>query len=156
MTDLVDDPRLTAMGLFAEAYQGLGALLGPQVAEHGISDTEHEVLVRLARSPGQQLRMSDLAAQTSLSTSGITRVVDRLERAGLVRRETCTSDRRGFWATLTDSGRQRLAEVLPGHLELIDRWFTGRLSPQQLAALLDALRTVRDAVRPGALAGAAG
>ena len=151
-----DDPRLTAMGLLAEVNVGLGALLSPQLAQHGLSTVEFEVLVRLGRSPGGRLRMSDLAAQTSLSTSGVTRVVDRLERDGLVHRETCPSDRRGFFAVLTPAGSQRLTDVLPGHLSLLERWFTGLLDDASLSALTDALRVVRDAVRPDAVAGAAG
>jgi hypothetical protein len=53
---------------------------------------------------------------------------------------------------ITASGKKRLEAVLPGHLAMIDEWFTGRLSPSQLACMLDALRVVRDAVRPGAAA----
>jgi MarR family 2-MHQ and catechol resistance regulon transcriptional repressor len=151
---LLDDPGITAIGLFAEAYTGLAARLACQYAEHGLSPVEFEVLVRLARSPGQQLRMTDLSCQTSLTTSGVTRVVDRLERDGLVRRTACPTDRRSSYTVLTAAGRHRLDEVLPGHLDLVRRWFTGRLTPQQLADLLEALEIVRDAVRPGATAGA--
>ena len=100
--------------------------------------------------------MSDLAAQTSLSTSGVTRVVDRLERDGLVRREACPEDRRGYFAVLNEAGATRLSAVLPGHLALVEEWFTGRLDRASLVALTDALRVVRDAVRPGAVAGAGG
>ncbi len=149
----VDDPRLTAMGLLSEACLGLSAALTPQLAEQGLSLTEFEVLLRLARSPGRQLRMSDLSAQTSLSTSGITRMVDRLERDGLVVRQACPTDRRGLLAVLTNAGVDKLEGTLDGHLELIDRWFTGLLDPEGLDALLAALRVVRDAVRPGAVAG---
>lgn len=151
--DLLDDPRLTAMGLFLEAHLGLTAKLAPRYAEHGLSATEYEVLLRLARSPGGRLRMSDLSAQTSLSTSGITRVVDRLERDSLVTRESCETDRRGTYARLTDAGSKRVMQVLGPHLDDIERWFTGLLTPKQLAAFTDALRVVRDAVHPQAVAG---
>lgn len=154
--DLFDDRRITAMGLFAEAFTGLSARLAAQYSEHGLSAVEFEVLLRLVRSPGQRLRMTDLSAQTSLSTSGVTRVVDRLERDELVRRVACPTDRRSFHAEITTSGLKRMREVLPGHLELVDRWFTSLLSPAQLDGLLDGLRTVRDAVRPDATAGATG
>jgi MarR family transcriptional regulator, 2-MHQ and catechol-resistance regulon repressor len=152
----LDDPRLTAMGLLAEVTSGLVTLLLPQLGAHGLSTVEFEVLLRLGRSPESRLRMSDLAAQTSLSTSGVTRVVDRLERDGLVRREACPDDRRGYFAVLTDEGATRLSAVLPGHLALVEEWFTGRLDRTSLTALTDALRVVRDAVRPGAVAGAGG
>lgn len=152
--NLFDDPRITAIGLLFEAHSALTARFAVQLAEHGLSQVEFEVLVRLARSPGQQLRMTDLAAQTALSTSGVTRVVDRLERDGLVARHACESDRRISYAMLTKTGLDRLEETLPGHLELIEQWFTGRFCAEKLDELLDALRTVRDALRPEATAGA--
>ncbi len=151
--DLTGDPRITAIGLFSEAYAGLTARFAAQLAEHRLAPVEFEVLVRLARSPAGQLRMTDLSCQTSLTTSGVTRVIDRLERDGLVCRQACPSDRRSSYAVITEPGRGRLGDVLPGHLALIEEWFTGRLQPEQLDAMLAALRVVRDAVRPGAEAG---
>ena len=152
---LTSDSRITAIGLFSEAFEGVEAKLAAQLGAHGLASVEFEVLLRLSRSECGSLRMNDLAAQTSLTTSGITRLVDRLERSGLVRRVACPSDRRGLLAELTPAGWQRLGEALPGHLDLIDRWFVGLLSPAELDSLLSALRTVRDAVRPDAVAGAA-
>ncbi|MEJ3742310.1 MarR family transcriptional regulator [Actinomycetes bacterium KLBMP 9797] len=153
---LLDDPRLTAVGLLVEVHTGLTARFAAQFCAHGISLVEFEVLTRLARSPGHALRMSDLSAQTSLSTSGVTRVVDRLERDVLVARRACASDRRSSYAVITPAGLAKLDDILPGHLELIEQWFTGRLDAEQMTALLDALRTIRDAVHPGATAGSAG
>jgi len=152
--ELFDDPRITAMGLLAEAYLGVTGRTACQIAEHGLSPIEFETLLRLSRSPDGQLRMTDLAAQTSLTASGVTRVVDRLERDSLVMRTACASDRRSLYTVITKSGRDRIAAVLPGHLKLIEEWFTGRLDPDALDSLLTSLRTVRDAVRPGAEAGA--
>ncbi|HEX7743879.1 MAG TPA: MarR family transcriptional regulator [Micromonosporaceae bacterium] len=157
MTDRnLDDPRITAIGLFAETYTGLAARLSEQLSAHGLSLIEFEVLLRLARSPGRQLRMTDLAAQTSLSTSGATRVVDRMVRDGLLCRQPCPADRRISYAMVTGAGRARLDQALPGHLDLIERWFTGQLTPAALEHLLDGLRTVRDAVHPCATAGSDG
>ena len=153
-TDL-DDPRFTAVGLFTEAFTGLMNRFATQFEEHGLSAVEFEVLLRLARSPGSRLRMTDLAGQTSLSTSGVTRVVDRMDRDGLVRREACPSDRRSSYAVITTAGRERLDEVLPGHLALVQQWFIGQLSPGQLDGMLESLRTIRDAVNPCAAAGSA-
>jgi MarR family transcriptional regulator, 2-MHQ and catechol-resistance regulon repressor len=153
VSELYDDPRLTAMGLFAEAHRGMSMRFAAQFEEHGLSPVEFEVLIRLARSPGHELRMSDLSAQTSLSTSGVTRVVDRMERDGLLRRRACPSDRRSSYAVVTQSGMSRLSATLPGHLELIEQWFTGLLDEATLETVLHALRTVRDAVNPCATAG---
>ena len=154
-TTSFDDPRITAMGLLVEVYTGLMDRLSPQIGEHGLSTVDFTVLVRLSRSQGQRLRMSDLAAQTSLSTSGVTRVADRLEKEGLVVRENCPTDRRALYAVLTRDGADRIGGVLPGHLDLLQRWLIDPLSERQLAGLLDGLRTVRDTANPGASAGAA-
>lgn len=151
----LDDPRLTAMGLLVEVFEGVTERLDAVHASQGLSGNDFDTLIRLARSPGQQLRMTDLALQTSLSTSGITRVVDRLERKGLVRREACPHDRRSFMAVLTDEGSERVHATLPPLLETIERWLTGPLSAEQLDAMMNGLRTVRDTVRPGAAAGVA-
>ncbi|MEU8816425.1 MarR family transcriptional regulator [Actinoplanes sp. NPDC048796] len=153
MSTNLDDPRFTAIGLFTEAFTGLTNRFAAQFEEHRLSAVEFEVLMRLARSPGHRLRMTDLAGQTSLSTSGVTRVVDRMDRDGLVRREACATDRRSSYAVITDDGRQRLDEVLPGHLELLQQWFIGQLSPAELDGMMTSLRRIRDAVNPCATAG---
>jgi DNA-binding MarR family transcriptional regulator len=148
------DPRLTAVGLLLEAAGGLSAKLGTQLADHGLASAEFEVLLRIARTPGQAMRMTDLAAQTLLTTSGITRVVDRLERDRLVERQACPTDRRGAFAAITAAGLARLDDVLPRHIELIDTWLTSRLAESDLEAFLGYLRAIRDGVRPDATAGA--
>lgn len=150
----LDDDRITAVGLFAEAYTGIATRYAAHLAEHNLAPVEFEVLLRLARSPEGRLRMSDLAAQTTLTTSGVTRVVDRLERDGLVCRLACASDRRSLYAVITADGQGRLDTVLPGHLALIEETFTGLFDCEQLAGFLKSLRVVRDAVRPDAEAGA--
>ncbi|MCA2228622.1 MarR family winged helix-turn-helix transcriptional regulator [Nonomuraea aurantiaca] len=150
----IDDPRLTAMGLLSEVQAGLAARMQPVFGAAGLSEIDFETLLRLGRSPRQSLRMSDLAGQTGLSTSGVTRVVDRLERDGLVARVACAVDRRASYATLTDAGREKLDLVLPQHLEDIDKCLTSLLSAAELEAFLATLRTIRDVVRPCATAGA--
>ncbi|MCK2214449.1 MarR family winged helix-turn-helix transcriptional regulator [Actinomadura sp. ATCC 31491] len=149
-----DDARLTAVGLLAEVHAGLMARLQPALAAAGLSEVDFETVIRLARSPEQRLRMSDLAAQTGLSTSGVTRVVDRLEREGLVARQACAHDRRASYAVLTDAGRERLESVLPQHVQDIEDCFTGLLEAKELEAFLGSLRKIRAVVRPCATAGA--
>jgi MarR family 2-MHQ and catechol resistance regulon transcriptional repressor len=154
--DPFDDPRLTTVGLILETAQGLAEAFSQALAKEGLSLSEFEVLLRLARSPERRLRMSDLAAQTTLSTSGITRVVDRLEKTRLVERVICPEDRRGYHATLTDAGAAKLAEMLPEHFSQIDEFVIRRLGESDVGMLTDALRKVRDAVRPTAVQGAEG
>ncbi|MBP2708381.1 MarR family transcriptional regulator [Microbispora sp. RL4-1S] len=152
--DGFDDPRLTAFGLLTEVYSGVSEHLHATYAEEGLSEVDFGTLIRLARSPGQSLRMGDLAAQTSLSTSGITRVVDRLEREGLVERHACASDRRASYAVLSEAGKERLERLLPQHVKDIETYFTGLLTPDRLEEFLNTLRIIRGVVRPCATAGA--
>ncbi len=152
--NLFDDDRLTAMGLLVETYTGLTAILDPQIAAAGLARTEFEVLMRLARSPHQRLRMTDLASQVAMSTSGLTRLIDRLVRQGLVERAACPTDRRGAFAALTPAGRGRIEEAVRPHLELIETWLTGPLDPGELEQFTATLRKLRDRVRPGSVAGA--
>ncbi|MFI9510471.1 MarR family winged helix-turn-helix transcriptional regulator [Nocardia sp. NPDC052566] len=153
MDDLFDDPHLTTMGLLFEAYSGVVGKLTPVWEAHGLSGMDMNALMRLSRSPQRRLRMTDLAVQTELSTSGVTRLVDRLSRAGLVERELDPADRRSAYAVLTDDGARRLAAALPEYIAAVDRSFTGLLTPPQLDALITALRIIRDATNPGATAG---
>jgi len=137
------------MGLLVETSAGVIGAAGAELEVLGLSGSVFEVLLRLARSPGQRLRMSDLAAQSTLTNSGLTRLVDRLEASGHVVREPCETDRRGSYACLTALGSDALEAVLPAHIETVDRVFTSILDPEELAALLLILRKLRAVVRPG-------
>lgn len=146
---LLDDDRLTAMGLYMETHAGLEDILGAELVDLGLSLSSFEVMIRLARSADHRLRMSELASQSTLTNSGLTRLVDRLESAGLITREPCETDRRGFYAVLTDLGLERLSAVLPTHLSSIDRVLFDVLDADEREALLRALRKMRAVVRPG-------
>jgi DNA-binding MarR family transcriptional regulator len=149
------DERLTLAGLFFEAHAGLSAELARRLERAcGISASSFEILVRLARSPEGRLRMTDLASQVALSSSGLTRAVDRLEKLGLVRREPCPTDRRAAYATITPDGTKRIEEAATVHVEHVEEIFTGLLTAEQRSALEGALRIVRDNLNPGALSGA--
>lgn len=151
--EVVADPRLTVIGLLVETATAIGARLTRQVAEHGVAPAEFEVLVRLLRSEGL-LRMSDLAAQTALTTSGTTRVVDRLSERGLVERQACPTDRRATYAVLTDAGRDLMLRLLPDHLDVVETWLTGPLAAAgELEAFTAILRRLRDHAAPHATAG---
>lgn len=150
MSGKLDDARLTAVGLFFEAHAGLEVALGRHLDDYGLPRVWFEVLLRVGRSPGGQLRMADLAAQVALSPSGLTRAVDRIEEAGLVARVNCPSDRRGSFVALTGAGRKRLESVIPAHLEHVEEAFTGLFSAGELDRLTAALRTLRDHLNPAA------
>jgi MarR family transcriptional regulator, 2-MHQ and catechol-resistance regulon repressor len=151
--DLLRDDRLTLVGLLIESTTALRATLDRRLDhEAGMPLHRFELLVRLARSPGRRLRMSDLAAQTSLTPSGLTRAVDRLEAAGLVERTPCPSDRRGAFATLTPVGLQRITAAVAPHLDHVEDALTSALTDDEQAELTDLLRKVRDHVNPAAAA----
>jgi DNA-binding MarR family transcriptional regulator len=119
-----------------EAHSTLVARLDAELErDHGLPLTSYEVLMYLADADEGKLRMGELADRLLLSRSGITRLVDRLERQGLARREPCEDDGRGYYAVLTDKGRDKLKAARPDHLSGVRRHFISRLSGSELDAL---------------------
>jgi DNA-binding MarR family transcriptional regulator len=107
---------------------------------------EFDVLIQLGMARDARLRMTELSDRVRLSRSGLTRLVDRLVDAGLVKRGRCASDRRGTFAILTAAGTARLRRAQPVHLRGIREHFGKRLSAAQLAAVAEALEPLgRDA-----------
>lgn len=104
-------------------------------ATHDLPLRSYEVLLLLEDAPQRRLRMSDLSRSVLLSPSGVTRLVDRLEREGLVRRERCPEDGRGYYAVLTDAGDRRLQEARATHLAGVRRLFLDRLEGDDLRRL---------------------
>ncbi|MDP8987352.1 MAG: MarR family winged helix-turn-helix transcriptional regulator [Actinomycetota bacterium] len=151
MDNPLDDDRLTLAGLLIESSVGLRARLGRRLEDEcGISLQWFDLLIRLARSPGHRLRMAELAAQTVLTPSGLTRAVDRLKEAGLISRTACPSDRRGAFAVLTTEGLRRVRTAVPVHLVHLEEDFTGVLSEAERSQLKELLHKIRDHVNPGA------
>lgn len=105
------------------------------VAEQKLSLAAYDVLVQLAEAPGRRLRMTELADAVLLSRSGVTRLVDRLEKSGLVARCPVESDGRGVAAELTPAGLDRLRKASRTHLHGIVRYFVEKLDGEELGAL---------------------
>jgi DNA-binding MarR family transcriptional regulator len=103
--------------------------------EHGLPLSSYEVLMILGDSDDGRARMGEIADELLLSRSGLTRLVDRLERQGLVRRERCEDDARGFFATITPAGRKKLEVARPAHLDGVRDHFFSALTDRDLAAL---------------------
>jgi MarR family 2-MHQ and catechol resistance regulon transcriptional repressor len=151
--DRLSDDRLTLVGLLIESTTALRAQLDRHLERDADLPLQwFELLLRLARSPGRHLRMSDLAAQTSLTPSGLTRAIDRLEDAGLAERIPCPSDRRGSYAAITPQGLERITAALGPHLDHVDEHLTSALSADEQAQLASLLRKVRNHVNPAAAA----
>jgi DNA-binding MarR family transcriptional regulator len=111
------------------------ALDAELVAEHELPLTSYEVLITLQASPGRRCRMAELADRVLLSRSGMTRLVDRLEREGLLERSTCSSDGRGCFAVLTDAGEELLARARPTHLQGVRERFLRHFDGRELSAM---------------------
>ncbi|MGH3995283.1 MAG: MarR family winged helix-turn-helix transcriptional regulator, partial [Pseudonocardiaceae bacterium] len=112
------------------------------IREQRLSLASYDVLVQLAETPGRRLRMTDLADALLLSRSGVTRLVGRLERIGLVVRSRAADDGRGVVAELTDGGLDRLRTASATHLAGISRHFAGRLNSAQLTLLREICGTL--------------
>lgn len=102
------------------------------LSRHDLALAAYDVLLQLSEAPGGRLRMNDLAERVLLSRSGLTRLIDRLQRDGLVRREACASDARGLFAVLTRAGGERLADATPTYLRAIRGRFLDLLDEDEL------------------------
>jgi DNA-binding MarR family transcriptional regulator len=102
---------------------------------HGLTLSDYEVLLRLSQAEGQMMRRIDLAESVILTASGITRLLDGLERAGYVEKGACESDARVSYAKLTDVGGAKLREAAVTHLAGVEELFTGRYSDEELETL---------------------
>jgi DNA-binding MarR family transcriptional regulator len=139
---LTDDQLAAWSGFLTSHAQIVRALDTELEREHGLPLTSYDVLIQLSLAPDRRLRMFELADAIVLSRSGLSRLVDRLERAGLVERERGEVDPRQMYARLTDCGLDVLAEATPTHIAGIKERFLERLSDEQtkqLAAIWRAL-----------------
>jgi DNA-binding MarR family transcriptional regulator len=107
---------------------------------HHLSINAHAVLAQLVRAPEQKLRMTEIAHLINFSLSGLTGLVGRLERDGLVERQSNFADRRVIYACLTDLGRQYVSDANVRYRETLDRVVGERLTPGETATLTDLLR----------------
>lgn len=157
MTDSVD-PQTALTGRELAAWRGMlrvhASLLRTMDADlsatHGIGLRSYEVLLHLDDADRHRLRMSDLCRSVLLSASGVSRLVDRLERDRLVRRQRCSEDGRGYWAVLTAAGEVKLGEARPTHLAGVRRLFLRHFDDAELARLAGYWdRVVPGAALPG-------
>jgi DNA-binding MarR family transcriptional regulator len=132
--------QLTAWVRFLRAHAALTRQLSADlVAEHGLTINDYEVLLHLSRAPEFALRRVDLAERVLLTASGITRLLEGLERAGYVERGDCPTDRRVVYARLTPAGREKLREAAGTHLAGIRSLFTERFDEEELESLASLL-----------------
>lgn len=128
----LDERELLAWRGFLRAHAALTKALDAELeARHGLPLSSYEVLVHVAGAQDDRLRMCDLASSVLLSRSGLTRLVDRLERDGLIARESCPDDARGQFAVLTAAGRERLAAARATHLAGVRTLFLEHFSADE-------------------------
>lgn len=132
MTSELDERELAAWRGFLTTHSRLVAELDAELRnEHDMPLSTYDVLVQLAHSPDRRLRMSELAGSVLLTPSGLTRLVDRLCRDGLVERVRCDDDARGAFAALTEKGLTRFNEARKTHLAGVRNLFLNHLSPAE-------------------------
>ena len=125
---------------FIRSHSAITRELSAQLQrEHGLTLNDYEVLLVLSHSEDGMMRRVDLAETILLTASGITRLLEGLERSGFVCKQTCDSDARVSYAKLTDDGRQKLSDASLTHLRGIDELFLGRYSGSELATLAELL-----------------
>jgi DNA-binding MarR family transcriptional regulator len=155
-TQQLDERELRAWRGMLRVHATLTKALDAELeAAHGLPLSSYEVLLHLADADGQRMRMSDLAAMVILSRSGLTRLVDRLEREGLIARESCPSDARGSYAALTPAGRRKLDAARATHLAGVRSLFLAHFSAEEQEVLGAAWERVLPGVgsAPGAACG---
>lgn len=128
--------ELAPWRLFLRAHAQLTRALEHELlAEQDLPLASYDVLLQLGEAPGRRLRMTELADRVLLSRSGLTRLVDRLEKDGLVERAACPNDARGTHAVLTEAGLARLRTAAATHLRGVAEHVTSRLTAEELAQL---------------------
>jgi DNA-binding MarR family transcriptional regulator len=132
-TVLLSEAELASWRGFLRVHAALERELDAElIANHGLPLSSYEVLLNVADAPGERMRMSEIADSVLLSRSGVTRLVDRLERDGLVERIPCEDDARGQYAVLTERGREAFDAARATHLAGVRRRFLERFECDDL------------------------
>lgn len=137
----MDDESLAAWRALLGAHARVTTDVEVALAAAGLPPlTWYDVLLPLYRAPGRRLRMGALANETTLSRTGLTRLVDRIERDGLLRRDSVAEDRRGSYVVLTPAGAAMLRRMWPVYERILDDSFAVRIrNPEMLRRLLEPL-----------------
>ena len=140
-----------AMDAWARLLRGHAALVRSLnqrlAADHGLTINDYEALLLLSHAEEKRLRRTDLAQSIQLTPSGVTRLLEGLERAGFVAKVECAEDARAIWAVLTDAGRAKLDEASCSHVRAIEDLFGERYSPDEIETLGDLLSRLPGAAR---------
>jgi DNA-binding MarR family transcriptional regulator len=145
---LLTPPRLNAWHAFLTSHRALETILSRELeAACGLSLAWFDVLAQLRLAPAQRLTMTHLASAILFSKSGLTRLIDRMEEAGLVQRLAYPGDRRSVHIALADAGAEKFRQALPLHLETVKRHFAAYIQDSEAAAVESALERIATAAR---------
>jgi DNA-binding MarR family transcriptional regulator len=137
---VIETTNLNAWVSFLRSHAAITRELSAQLQrEHDLTINDYEVLLHLSQSDDSMLRRVDLAERVVLTASGITRLLEGLERHGWIEKATCSADARVSYAKITDSGRVKLHDAAKTHLAGVEQLFNGRYSGSELATLSDLL-----------------
>jgi DNA-binding MarR family transcriptional regulator len=137
---VLEGQRLATWTRFLKAHSAISRRLERDLAaEHGLTLSDYDVLVQLSLAPGRTLRPVELARAVLLPRSGITRLVQGLERAGFVERVDCPEDARGYLVGLTRDGLALIRSARETHLEGVAELFSDRYSDEELETLSELL-----------------
>jgi DNA-binding MarR family transcriptional regulator len=133
-------PALDAWARLLRSHAAATRALSVELtARHGLTINDYEALLYLSRAEDRHLKRIELADELQLTPSGITRLLDGLEKAGYVEKGTCPTDARVTYAVLTECGARKLAEASESHLAAVQALFEAQLSPDELAMLAELL-----------------
>src|SRR5215471_6308068 len=140
---LIEQTSGRAFAALVRAHAAATRRLSAQLsADHGLTLSDYEVLLRLARADERRMRRVDLADQVLLTASGITRLLDGLEQSGFVERAACASDRRVVYAVLTEAGLDKVRDASKSHVAQIEELFSARLDESQQGAFASMLERI--------------
>jgi DNA-binding MarR family transcriptional regulator len=146
---LAVEPKLEAWIRFLRAHASLTRQLSARLeADHGLTLNDYDVMVQLAHAPARSLRRVDLARSVLLSASGITRLLDGLERDGWVEKRNCESDARVTYAHLSDAGLAKFKSARKTHIADIEAAFGSRYTPEELETVSALLARLLDSAEP--------
>ena len=141
LTRIIKDARITDYGRLVETQRRLHRLFDRSLRSRaGISIVWYEAMLRLADAQDRRMPITELGEALELTSSGATRLVDRLEESGFIERLPCPTDRRVLWAQITDQGLRVLNEATRVHLHDLDQHFVSRLNSEEMNTLMGLLR----------------
>jgi DNA-binding MarR family transcriptional regulator len=146
-TRWLDAEQQWAWRSFLDGTARLQERIEIDLRQHGLSSAEYQILVELSEAPGRRMRMAELANRARQSRSRLTHTVARMEAAGLVTRQACTSDGRGVEAVLTEEGWELIVRAAPDHVAGVLEAFVDQVSREDFLAMGRAFAAVASACR---------